>query len=256
MDIFVVDAFTSSQFKGNPAAVCPLPAWLPDGLMQDIAAENNLSETAFFIPSESGFQIRWFTPTTEVDLCGHATLASAHVLFRHLGYTGDTVRFDSRSGPLSVMMREEVLYLDFPSKPAVECECPRGLTEAFGVRPVEMLAAEYYLMVFDSEEVIRSAEPDMGWLAKVDKSVIITAAGNQFDFVSRFFAVPYGIPEDPVTGSSHCTLIPYWADKLGKTEMTAYQASRRGGKLYCRYERDRVKIGGEAVTFLQGKIRV
>jgi len=255
LPIYQIDAFASRPFEGNPAAVCPLDAWLPDALMQAIAAENNLSETAFFVPEEEGFRIRWFTPTTEVDLCGHATLASAHVLFHALGYERETIRFQSRSGPLTVARDGELLVLDFPAQPPVPCDTPAEIEAAFGIKPVECLKSEDWLVVFDHEEQVHTASPHLDQLRKLDgRGVIITAPSKQYDFVSRFFAPNYGIDEDPVTGSSFTQLAPYWADCLGKTELLARQVSQRGGEVGCELKGDRVVIAGRAVQFLKGEI--
>ncbi|MBN2239760.1 MAG: PhzF family phenazine biosynthesis protein [Dehalococcoidales bacterium] len=256
IDLYVIDAFTGSIFGGNPAAVCPLDEWLPDAVMQNIAVENNLSETAFFVPEGDRFRIRWFTPSVEMDLCGHATLASGYVLFNQRGFTGTKVEFESRSGLLSVERESDILYLDFPSRPPQSCAVPEPLVPALGAKPAEILAARDYLVVYHDEKTVRELSPDMNLLGKLDKAVIVTAPGDDCDFVSRFFAPVFGIDEDPVTGSSHCTLIPYWAERLSKLVMTALQVSKRGGKLYCRYEGKRVKVGGKAVTYLEGTISI
>lgn len=252
-----VDAFTSRVFGGNPAAVCPLPEWIPDATLQAIAAENNLSETAFLVGGEGRYAIRWFTPVNEVDLCGHATLAAAHVVFGADPSRAE-VTFSSRSGDLRVS-RDGALYdLDFPARPARAVAAPPALREALGRAPGEVLAAERdYLAVFGSEDEVRALRPDMARLATLDRpGVIVTAAGDGVDFVSRFFAPRYGIPEDPVTGSAHCTLVPYWAARLGKDELDARQVSERGGELRCRLRGDRVTIAGRAVTYLVGAIEV
>lgn len=257
LDIYQVDAFTSKLFGGNPAAVVPLDAWLPDETMQAIALENNLSETAFFVRESDGYGLRWFTPTFEIDLCGHATLASAHVLYDKIGVRSDVLHFQSKSGLLTVERKDGRLVLDFPSRPAQPSDAPEGLFEAIGRKPVEVLRARDYMLVYESEDEIRSIEPDFSALARIKThAVIVTAPGDTSDFVSRFFAPEAGINEDPVTGSSHCNLIPYWAEKLGKTEMLARQVSARGGELYCELAGDRVKIGGNAVTYLKGEIYV
>ncbi len=257
LPIYQVDAFAERAFEGNPAAVCPLEAWLPDTLMQAIAAENNLSETAFFVPEGEGFRIRWFTPTTEVDLCGHATLAAAHVLFGDLGYAGEAVRFQSRSGLLTVTRKEELLVLDFPAQPPVPCATPAEIEQAFGIRPVACLKSEDYLVVFEQEAQVREASPDLGLLKKLDgRGVTITAPSKQYDFVSRFFAPNYGIDEDPVTGSSFTQLAPYWAERLGRGALRAKQVSRRGGEVRCEMMGDRVAIAGRASLYLRGEIEV
>jgi len=249
---YQVDAFASRAFEGNPAAVCPLQSWLDDGLMQSIAEENNLSETAFFVPSAQGYQLRWFTPAREVDLCGHATLATAHVIFDILGYTKQTITFATRSGELTVRKKGRQLQMDFPASPPAPCATPEVLAKALGHQPVEVLAAEDYIAVFDSEATIRAIQPDLSLLSQLDlRCVVITAPGTEFDFVSRCFGPKYGIPEDPVTGSTHCELAPYWARRLGKTVLSARQVSKRGGTLTCELQADRVLLTGSAVTVME-----
>jgi len=253
--LYQVDAFARRVFEGNPAAVCPLGAWPEDALLQAIAEENNLSETAFFVPVEEGFQLRWFTPVSEVDLCGHATLASAHVLFEILGYADPAIRFETRSGRLVVERQGGMLTMDFPARPPKPCAPPEALVEGFGHTPREVLAADDYVAVFDDEEIIRSLAPDMAKLCELDlRGVCVTAPGAEVDFVSRFFAPRYGIPEDPVTGSAHCELAPYWASRLGRTTLKAYQASKRGGEVLCELRGDRVILAGNAVTFMAAEI--
>lgn len=252
---YQVDAFATRAFEGNPAAVCPLESWLDDGLLQAIAEENNLSETAFFVPSEKGFKLRWFTPVKEVDLCGHATLATAHVLFDILGYAGQTITFETRSGELIVERKAGRLEMNFPACPPTPCKLSETLAKGLGQRPVEVLAADDYLAVFDSEATVRAITPDMVLLGQLDlRGVIITAPGTDVDFVSRFFAPKFGIPEDPVTGSTHCALAPYWAGKLGKRTLSARQVSKRGGDLTCEIKADRVLLSGCAVTFMEAEI--
>ena len=256
--IFQVDAFTRTVFKGNPAAVCPLENWLPDATMQAIARENNLSETAFFVRAGDGYQLRWFTPETEVDLCGHATLASAWVVFRKLGYPAGAVTFSTCSGDLTVTRSGELLTMDFPARPAQIVEpCP-GLLDALGGRPREVLAARDYLVVYETADEVRKLRPDLGRLAAVDRfAVAVTAPGEGgYDCVSRFFAPAQGVPEDPVTGSAHCTIVPYWAERCGKPGIRAFQASRRGGELLCELRGDRVAIAGHCAFYLQGTIRL
>lgn len=254
---YQVDAFASHVFEGNPAAVCPLDCWLDDGLLQSIAAENNLSETAFFVPSAKGYELRWFTPVCEVDLCGHATLATAHVIFHELGYTRQRITFETRSGELFVERGGMNLRMNFPACPAVTCKPSELLTKGLGQHPIEVLAADDYMAVFENEETVRAIIPDQALLAQLDlRGVIITAPGIEVDFVSRFFAPKVGIPEDPVTGSAHCTLAPYWANKLGKTVLNARQISRRGGNLTCEINADRVMLFGNAVTFMEAEISV
>jgi len=257
LPIYQIDAFASKPFEGNPAAVCPLEAWLPDGLMQLIAEENNLSETAFFVATDEGFHIRWFTPTTEVDLCGHATLAAAHVLFECLDYGQDEILFDSRSGLLSVAKEGDLLVLDFPAQPPVPCETPIQIQHAFGIEAVACLKAEDYLVVFELEEDLLLADPDLDLLRELDgRGVIIAAPSQNYDFVSRFFAPNFGINEDPVTGSSFTQLAPYWAERLGRRKLYATQLSSRGGEVICELKGDRVAIAGRAVKYLQGEIEV
>jgi predicted PhzF superfamily epimerase YddE/YHI9 len=254
---FQVDAFTARAFGGNPAGVCPLEQWLPDALLQNIAQENNLSETAFFIRQEGGYGLRWFTPTMEVDLCGHATLAAAFVIFSELGCEEETVRFHSKSGWLSAARRGELIELDFPSRPAAVCATPQNLGRGLGAEPGAVFKSRDYLAVFDTPEEVAALRPDMAVLEQLDGvGVIVTAAAKTADFVSRFFAPKAGVPEDPVTGSAHCTLIPYWAERLGKTELFAQQISRRGGELWCRDLGDRVGIGGRAVIYSRGQLEI
>ena len=257
IDIYQIDAFASRPFEGNPAAVCPLEAWLPDKLMQSIAAENNLSETAFFVPDGANYHIRWFTPAAEVELCGHATLASAFVLFNCLGVAGDTVTFDSQSGLLPVQRDGDRIVLDFPAQPPETCDTPPEVVEAFGANPVECLQSADLVVVFEHADQVRSADPDIGVLARLEsRGIIITAAAEEYDFISRFFAPAVGIPEDPVTGSAHTQLVPYWSGKTGKSRFRARQVSARGGDLTCELIGDRVHIGGTAVKYLQGSIDV
>lgn len=251
---FEVDAFASKPFQGNPAGVCPLANWLPDATMQSIAAENNLSETAFFVPRGDDYELRWFSPATEIDLCGHATVASAFVLFSELGFRGDTIRFHTRSGILSVARKDGILTLDFPSRPPTPCIVPESLIRGLGRKPVEVLKARDYFVIFAAEDDVRSLKPDFAALGTLDEKVIVTAPGTDCDFVSRFFAPTAGVPEDPVTGSAHCTLIPYWSQRLRKTKLFARQISKRGGKLFCCDAGERVRIGGKAVLYLKGEI--
>ena len=252
---FHVDAFAGKTFRGNPAAVCLLEAWLTDATLQKIAAENNLSETAFIVPRGGEFDLRWFTPAVEVDLCGHATLAAAAVLFAERSFAGDTIRFHSRSGPLPVSRTGEVFTLDFPARPPEACEPPEALLRGLGCRPSHVFKSRDYLAVFATEAEVRSLAPDFARLKTLDcLGIIATAPGNDSDFVSRFFAPAAGIDEDPVTGSAHCTLIPYWAQRLGKTTLFARQVSRRGGELFCRLADERVHIGGKAVLYLRWEI--
>ena len=255
LPIFQVDAFSSSVFSGNPAAICPLNEWLPEQTLQAIAAENNLAETAYFVRNNGRFQLRWFTPVCEVDLCGHATLASAYVLFHELNEPGDTVRFETKSGELAVRREGNLLAMNFPSRPPEPVEADPKLAAAMGGAPAEILAARDYLIRYGSEAEVRQLAPDMEQLKRIDRfAFIATAPGNDCDFVSRFFAPAKGIPEDPVTGSAHCTLIPYWAAQLGKSSFRARQISPRGGELLCKLSGDRVEIAGHAALFLRGRI--
>lgn len=258
--LYQVDAFTDRLFGGNPAAVCPLDSWLPDQELQAIAAENNLSETAYIVPSEEAgadYRIRWFTPASEVDLCGHATLATGYVLFHCLGFDGQTVRFSSRSGILSLDRDGDELALDFPSQPARTAPFPDGIERCLGVRPLEFLSGGFNVAVVADEAAVRAVKPDFGYIARMPGlGLIVTAEGDACDFVSRFFAPAVGIDEDPVTGSAHCVLTPLWAQRLGKTRLDARQISARGGVLTCSLEGDRVRIAGKAVLYLEGTIRV
>lgn len=257
--MYQVDAFTDTLFGGNPAAVCLLDNWSEEQIMQSIAAENNLAETAFVVPDGDDFEIRWFTPETEVDLCGHATLASAHVLFNHLNYSGDKIHFKSlHSGSLFVMKRGNELQLDFPKDELSPITIPLLLTNAFGTKPLEAFEGKTdYLLIFESQKQIENFSPDLELISKVGKrGVIVSAKGEKVDFVSRFFAPQSGINEDPVTGSAHTTLVPYWADKLKKTKLSAKQLSKRGGDLNCELNNDRVLIAGKAITYLVGEITV
>ncbi|MBF0237551.1 MAG: PhzF family phenazine biosynthesis protein [SAR324 cluster bacterium] len=257
ISLYQIGAFTSRLFSGNPAAVCPLEQWLEDEILQSIAAENNLSETAFFIRQGDEYHIRWFTPVTEVDLCGHATLASAYVIFNELQLQKSEIIFNSRSGKLKVVRQNGLIVMDFPSLPPVPCHPVEPLIKAFGVTPLEILKADDYLLVFSSEAELADFEPDMELLRQVDlRGVIVSAPGTDCDFVSRFFAPKYGIPEDPVTGSAHCTLAPYWSKKLGKTRLKAIQISDRRGELFCEVRGDRVLISGQAVKYLEGTLNI
>lgn len=257
LPLFQIDAFATRAFEGNPAAVCPLEDWLDDAAMQAIAAENNLSETAFFVRESDGFRIRWFTPTTEVDLCGHATLAAAHVLFTELGFECITARFSSRSGPLEVRRNATLLTLDFPADPPIGTVTPAALEHAFGISPQTVLKGSDYIVVFENGTDLTALRPDYDTLRTLDlRGVCITARHDRYDFVSRFFAPNFGIDEDPVTGSAFTQLVPYWAKILGKNTLFAKQVSSRGGELQCEHTGNRVLISGHAVTYLRGEIRV
>lgn len=254
---YQVDAFASRVFEGNPAAICPLDEWLPDEVMQAIAGENNLSETAFFVPSEGGFHLRWFTPLSEVDLCGHATLATAHVLFSILGHREPQVSFETRSGVLSVERTDAGLSMDFPARVPTPCAPPPALLEGLRVPPTAVLAADDYIAVYADEATVRAMAPDLTRFQDLDlRGVAVTAPGATVDFVSRFFAPKHGIAEDPVTGSAHCELAPYWAAVLGKDRLKARQVSARGGDVECRMAGDRVVLSGRAVTFMTGEIEI
>ena len=255
LKFYQVDAFTDRTFGGNPAAVVPLREWLPDPKMQAIAMENNLSETAFFIPLDDGtFDLRWFTPLVEVALCGHATLGSAWVLFNRLGQKGDCVSFHTRSGPLAVSREGARLSLDFPAQPPKPAKIG-NVAAALEMKPEAVFVSSYAMAVFDSEATIRAIEPNFDRISALDiPELIITAPGNDCDFVSRFFAPVYGINEDPVTGSAHCILVPYWAQRLSKTELFARQISSRAGALWCALKGDRVSISGYVAPYLEGTI--
>ena len=256
--IFQVDAFTDHMFGGNPAAVCPLEEWISEELMQSIAAENNLSETAFFVRKGSGFGLRWFTPVNEVDLCGHATLATAHVLFEEMGYNETEIHFETKSGRLIVRKEGERLEMDFPADKMPQIEAPPILFDALGIQPTsDVYKTDDYMVILETEKEVADLDPDFRMLSEVNaRGVIVTAPGDSVDFVSRFFAPRYGIDEDPVTGSAHTKLTPYWSARLGKKEMEARQISSRVGVLTVREKGDRVEILGKAVTYLRGEIEV
>lgn len=256
LKMYQVDAFSNRVFKGNPAAVCPLEQWLDDNLMRRIAAENNLSETAFYVKESDTFRIRWFTPTTEVDLCGHATLATAYVLYNFEGYLGDELKFESRSGSLKVRREEDRYVLNFPADRLKKVDISSELWAPFSLKPKAIYKGKTdYLLVFENEEEIVNMEPDFLQLAKIPgRGFVVTAKGDSCDFVSRFFAPKVGVNEDPVTGSAHTLLTPYWADRLGKEEMHARQLSARSGELKCKLLNERVEISGQARHFLVGEI--
>ena len=257
IDLYQVDAFASKVFEGNPAAVCPLDTWISDEEMQKIAMENNLSETAYFVEEGDTYRLRWFTPEAEVDLCGHATLASAHVLFNHLGYDREEIRFDSNSGILKVSKDDDVLKMDFPSTIGEKVNPPQKLIEALGVKSDLAYKASDYMVILDDEQQVRDLNPNFFLLNEIDtRGVIVTAPGTEVDFVSRFFAPAVGINEDPVTGSAHTMMTPYWSGRLGKNELSARQISKRGGAVFCRMLGDRVEISGKAKTYLVGHIEI
>lgn len=258
--IYQIDAFTEKVFGGNPAAVCPLEYWLDDELMQNIAQENNLAETAFYVKKENVFELRWFTPEVEVDLCGHATLAAAFVIFNFENFEGDKIEFFSpRSGTLTVTKEEDFLTMNFPADQFSEVEITSEMLHAFDDQPRNALSGKTDLMlVFEEEKEIRNLKPDFNILEHMTgyRGVICTAPGDEVDFVSRFFGPQVGVKEDPVTGSAHTTLIPFWAQKLGKSEMTAMQLSKRQGYLKCKYLGERVEIGGRAQLYMKGEINL
>jgi PhzF family phenazine biosynthesis protein len=264
LPLYQVDAFADAVFKGNPAAIVPPETWLPDATMQAIAAENNVAETAFFVPQkgglgEDGFGLRWFTPEVEVDLCGHATLASAWIIFNKLDRGRARIDFFTKSGTLTVTPDGESgrLALNFPARAVAPVTPCAGLIDAIGAAPREILAARDYMLVYDNAATVRALKPDMNGLMNLDKfAVIVTAPGDRpgIDCVSRFFAPAKGIPEDPVTGSAHCSVVPYWAAQLGKKDIVAYQASPRGGTLYCRHDGERVHMAGTCKPYLEGSI--
>ena len=258
--IFQIDAFTDQLFSGNPAAVCPLDTWPADDLLQNIAIENNLAETAFFVPlAPQRYQLRWFTPEFEMDLCGHATLASAFVLYTELDYSDPVIYFETHSGTLSVSREGDYICLDFPARPPVIATLPAIIQEGLQIPPQEVWKARDYLLLYESEEVIQNISPNTDLINQINLDpggIIVTAPGKEVDFVSRFFTPQAGIFEDPVTGSAHCTLIPFWAKRLQKTDLHARQISARGGTLFCSLKEDRVKIRGKAVKYLQGTIEV
>ncbi|GAB6282279.1 MAG: PhzF family phenazine biosynthesis protein [Ignavibacterium sp.] len=255
--IYQVDAFAEKLFEGNPAAVCPLENWLEDNMLQSIAAENNLSETAFFVKENNHFNLRWFTPKTEVDLCGHATLASAFVIFNLLNFDEDEINFQTKSGLLKVYKKDELITLNFPSFNLENTEAPKNLINAIGKKPQETFFGKDYFLVYEKEEDIISINPKISELKKINsQGFIITAEGRDCDFVSRYFAPSVGIDEDPVTGSIHTVLIPFWSKRLNKNEMIAKQLSRRKGKLYCKDLGNRVEIAGKAILYLKGELEI
>ena len=255
--LYQVDAFANRLFEGNPAAVCPLTEWLPDSTLQQIAMENNLSETAYFVKEEDGYRLRWFTPVAEVDLCGHATLAAAHVLFEHLRYEKPELAFNSNSGQLTVRKESGMLTMNFPASRGQAVAPPDNLLEALGTNCDKVFKATDYMVVLDDEEQVKNLDPNFLLLNRIDtRGIIVTAPGSEYDFVSRFFAPAVGINEDPVTGSAHTMLAPYWLERLGKKELIARQMSKRGGTVHCHVLGERVEIVGKAVTYLEGMIEI
>ena len=254
--LYQVDAFTSKVFSGNPAAVCPLTDWLPDDVMQAIALENSLSETAFFVPRNGHFELRWFTPAIEVALCGHATLASGYVISELLEPGRSEMRFESKSGPLKVTRDGKDLTLDFPANPPVPVDETGPVADALRQQPLELLKADRYVALLPDEAAVHAARPDMAAVAALGCGLIVTATSKTYDFVSRYFAPHAGIPEDPVTGSAHCVLTPFWAARLGKQRMKARQVSARGGELTVEQRGDRVLISGQAALYMIGRITI
>ena len=255
LNIYQVDAFAEQVFEGNPAAVCPLEEWVSDDVLQKIAEENNLSETAFFAPENQGFKLRWFTPGAEVDLCGHATLAAAHVLYEHLGYSDPEITFSTRSGDLIVKKAAKGLAMDFPASMPEPVQSPENLVAGLGREPNEVLAAFDYIVVLDSEDEIENLNPDFStWMGLDLRGVVATAPGDHVDFVSRCFYPKLRVNEDPVTGSAHCELAPYWGKRLGLKELKAKQLSKRTGMVACTLVEDRVILSGNAVSYMQGHI--
>jgi len=263
MEYHIVDVFTDKLFGGNPAGVCVLDKWLADDILQSIAAENNLSETAFLVRQDGYYDLRWFTPSIEVELCGHATMASAFVLFDETEQTASELKFKTKSGVLSVSKGNDLFCLDFPSRPVSIYPTYQTFEKAFNVKPVAVYKAVDFLVLLNNEEELRKINPDFTMLKNIKEDagidndcfgIIVTAKGNDCDFVSRFFAPNAGIDEDPVTGRAHCSLIPFWSERFNKTKLTAKQLSKRGGVLYCEDCGERVKIGGKAVRYLKGRI--
>ena len=265
MQYYVIDVFTDRLFKGNPAGVCLLETWLPDEILQNIATENNLSETAFLVKQERCYDLRWFTPTIEIDLCGHATIASAYVLFEGVEKGSHEIKFKTMSGIMAVTREDDLLYLDFPSLPVTACPIYKTFEKALGVTPIAAYKAMDFLVLVENEDILRSITPDFAILRQIKAEanldndrfgIIVTAKGSDCDFFSRFFAPNVGVDEDPVTGRAHCSLIPFWSKRLEKRTMIARQLSKRGGKLFCEHHGERVKIGGKAVRYLIGNIEV
>ena len=260
--IYQVDAFTKKLFGGNPAAVCPVTDWPDDQVLIDIAKENNLAETAYFRALSDGhYHLRWFTPEIEMDLCGHATLASAYVVFEELGFAGDAITFETKSGLLTVRKEGNIFELDFPARPPLQSKLPQVIIDGLNIQPTEVWKARDYLLLYDSDEDIRQINPNIAILNQINidpGGIIVTAQSDQkdIDFVSRFFTPQASIFEDPVTGSAHCTLVPYWAKLLSQLQFSARQLSERGGELYCELDQDRVKIRGQAVKYLEGAIKI
>jgi len=257
LQIFQIDAFTSEIFKGNPACVMPLDNWLPDELLLKIAKENNVSETAFFIKKDDHFYLRWFTPEIEMDLCGHATLATAYCLKKHMNFNKDLVKFDSMSGELIVKFEGDYMQMDFPHRKPIKSDLPQNIMDSLSIRPKEILKSRDYVLVYENEDQINNIKIDKALFDKINidpGGVVITSVGNKSDFVSRYFVPQCSFFEDPVTGSTHCSLVPYWSEKIGKNELKSIQLSERGGEMYCVDKGDRVLIKGQAKTYSIGKV--
>ncbi len=257
IDIYQVDAFAEKAFEGNPAAICPLKEWIDDNILQKIAEENNLSETAFFVPDKKGIKLRWFTPAEEVDLCGHATLAAAHVLYKHLGYSESEIVFNTRSGELIVKKTTNGFSMDFPASILTKIQAPKSLAAGLGQEPKEVLSAFDYVVVLENEDEIINLNPDLSkWLDLDLRGVVVTAPGNHVDFVSRCFFPKLRVNEDPVTGSAHCELAPFWGARLGLDTLIAKQLSKRTGVVECRLVDNRVLLSGNAADYMRGQITI
>jgi PhzF family phenazine biosynthesis protein len=257
LNLYQIDAFAKNIFEGNPAGVCPLDEWLEDNIMQKIANENNLSETAFFVEENNKFHIRWFTPSNEVDMCGHATLASAYIIFEILNYKKDEIIFNSKSGILKVTKDNDKFKMNFPIQEIIKCNMPNNIIKAFETKPIECYKSMDYILIFENEEDIINAKPNLELLKDIDtRGIIITSKSKKYDFINRFFAPKYGIDEDPVTGSAFTQLIPYWNTILNKDIFIAKQVSQRGGEVFCKLQNDRVEISGYAMKYLEGVIEL
>jgi len=259
LQIFQIDAFTSEIFKGNPACVMPLDNWLPDDTLLKIAKENNVSETAYFIKKEDHFYLRWFTPEIEMDLCGHATLATAYCLRNHLNYKKDSVKFDSMSGELVVKFNADYMQMDFPHRKPLKSDLPQNILDSLSIKPIEILKSRDYVLVYDNEDQIKNIKIDKELFDKknIDPGgVVITSVGTKSDFVSRYFVPQCSFFEDPVTGSTHCSLVPYWSEKLNKKKLKSIQLSERGGEMICEDVLNRVLINGKAVTYSEGHVHL
>ena len=257
LNLYQIDAFAKNIFEGNPAAVCSLDKWLEDDIMQKIANENNLSETAFFVKENNKFHIRWFTPSNEVDICGHATLASAYVIFKILNYEKNEIIFNSKSGILKVTKDDDKFKMDFPIQKIIKCDIPNSISKAFEIQPIECYKSMDYILIFENEEDILNAKPNLALLKDIDtRGVIITSKSKKYDFINRFFAPRYGIDEDPVTGSAFTQLVPYWNKVFNQDEFIAKQVSQRSGEVFCKLNNDRVEISGYAKKYLEGVIDI